>query len=190
MEGFIPNRVHINNSKHELKGVQRLPTRAIKGLDLCDGRVQAGGQSQSEAWRVDRDEHTAMFGQRTEESTTNSYHANWKQKSGAPEANCDGVGGLRSHGMGRGCMRSKGPQNKSEALLNAPMACLSFHMEIEGSGRLRGSGAASGPQCFHRTGAGLWCTPNSKPTTSDSSPEVPQTACVKSLSYHTAAGPS
>lgn len=31
-----------------------------------------------------------------------------------------------------GCMVSKGPQNKSEAFLCAPMACLSFQMEIEG----------------------------------------------------------
>lgn len=31
-----------------------------------------------------------------------------------------------------GCMVSKGPQNKSEARPCAPMACLSFQMEIEG----------------------------------------------------------
>lgn len=31
-----------------------------------------------------------------------------------------------------GCMVSKGPQNKSEAFPCAPMACLSFQMEIEG----------------------------------------------------------
>lgn len=46
----------------------------------------AGGRSeQSEVWRVDRDEETAMFGERTGESDANLYHANWKQKSPAPE---------------------------------------------------------------------------------------------------------
>lgn len=46
-----------------------------------------------------------------------------------------------------GCMVSKGPQNKSEAHPCAPMACLSFQMEIEGQvypwGVSEGSGGLS-----------------------------------------------
>lgn len=65
--------------------MQRLPTRAIKEVNLCVGVIQAGGQRQSGVWRVDRDEETTMFGERTGESNANLYPANWKQQSPAPE---------------------------------------------------------------------------------------------------------
>lgn len=54
-------------------------------MNLCVGAMQAGGQTQNEVWRVDRDEETAMFGERTGESDANLYPANWKQQSPAPE---------------------------------------------------------------------------------------------------------
>lgn len=62
-----------------------MPTTAIKEGDLCVGAIQAGGQRQSEVWRVDKDEETAMFRERTGESDANLYPANWKQQSPAPE---------------------------------------------------------------------------------------------------------
>ena len=62
-----------------------MPTRAIKEVNLCVGVMQAGGQRQSEVCRVDEDEETAMFGERTRESDANLYPANWKQQSLAPE---------------------------------------------------------------------------------------------------------
>lgn len=45
-----------------------------------------------------------------------------------------------------GCMVSKGPQNKSEASPCAPMACLSFQMEIEGHVYPWGVSRDQGPQ--------------------------------------------
>lgn len=65
--------------------MQRLLTRAIKEVNLCVGVIQGGGQRQSEVCRVDKDEETAMFGERTGESDANLYYANWKQQSPAPE---------------------------------------------------------------------------------------------------------
>lgn len=70
------------------QGSAEVADKSHKGgeFTVCVGAIQAGGQSRSEAWRVDRDEETAMFGERTEQSSANLYEANWKQQSRAPEA--------------------------------------------------------------------------------------------------------
>lgn len=82
--------------------MQRLPTRAIKELDLCVGAIQAGGQRQSEVWRVDKDEETAMFGERTGESDANLYPANWKQQTPAPEPHSRPCGQRRARATWEG----------------------------------------------------------------------------------------
>jgi len=51
---------------------------------MCRRDGGGRGQRQSEVWRVDKDEETAMFGERRE-SVPNLYPANWKQQSPAPE---------------------------------------------------------------------------------------------------------
>ena len=60
--GFIPSLSE--NGEFYTEGVQGLKTSAIK-----EGIY--GGQRQSEEWRVDRDEDTAVFGERTAHRHTN-----------------------------------------------------------------------------------------------------------------------
>lgn len=80
-------------------GEQRLQTPAIKEVNLCGREIQAGGQRQREVWKVDEDEETAMFGERTD---ANLYLANWNQQRPTPEphsgpqhrARWEGLGGV------------------------------------------------------------------------------------------------
>lgn len=88
--------------------MQRLPTTAIKEVDLCVGAIQAGGQRQSEVWRVDKDEETAMFGERTGESDANLYPTNWKQQSPAPEPHSRPCGQCQAPGQRGRVMRAGG----------------------------------------------------------------------------------
>lgn len=82
--------------------MQRLPTRAIKEVNLCVGVIQVGGQRQSEVWRVDKDEETAMFGERTGVSNANLYPTNWKQQSPAPEPHSRPCGQRRARATWEG----------------------------------------------------------------------------------------
>lgn len=55
---------------------------------------------------VDKDEETAMFGERTAESDVNIYPSNWKQQSPAPEAHSWPDG--QHHGQRGRVMRARG----------------------------------------------------------------------------------
>lgn len=57
-------------------------------------RVKCGG--------VDKDEETAMFGERTGESNANLYPGNWKQHSPAPELHSGPYGQRRARATWEG----------------------------------------------------------------------------------------
>lgn len=92
-------------------GEQRLQTPDIKEGNLCGREIRAGGQRQREVWKVDEDEETAMFGERTRQTDANLCLANWKQQRPAPEPHS----GLQQGGRGQG-----GRGSASMAALLAP----------------------------------------------------------------------